>query len=405
MLFYKIITSIFYFICYPLGYILFFRQNFRQRVSLKNLHYLHESIWIHTASLGEVNAVKPLVKMLLEKYNSKVFVMTCVTKAGITAACEISGKLVVHQFPLDVDHLMKRFFKMIRPSLIILVETELWPIMLHQAYKQQVPVIMINARLSQKSFKRYRFLRGLYRKGFSAIKLICAQSKEDMALYSQLHFTNVINANNLKFALDLPQHEQHILRQAWRYKFNDFVIAFGCTRAGEEQLIKKVYDKLLPQIPHLKVVIAPRHLHRISEVKSIFKREEYSMFSASDTRKPFLIIDELGILPQMYALSDIAIIGGSFYNYGGHNPLEAVWYEKPVIMGEHYQSCAVTVNKLLAENGIIISNENRLYDDILKLHNDIEYRKDLGARAKKILLDNQDAISIHWDAITPWIEK
>jgi len=404
MILYRMLTSLLYMLLYIPAY-MFLGQRFRQRVSLKNLHYLRECIWIHAASVGEVNAVKPLIKKLLEQYNTQAFVLTCVTEQGIKTAKEISGKLIVHQFPLDVAHLMKRFFRMLRPRLIILVETELWPIMLHQAYLSDVPVIMINARLSQKSFRRYRFLRGLFRKGFSAIKLVCAQSMEDAALFGQLHFSNVVNASNLKFALELPKHEMHVLRKAWGYNFNDFVIAFGCTRPGEEQIIKAVYDRLQDKIQRLKIIIAPRHLPRLSDVKALFKRGEYSIFSISDTRKPVLIIDELGVLPQMYALSDIAVICGSFINYGGHNPLEAVWYEKPVIMGEFFSSCAVTINKLLAEHGIVISNEERLYDDILKLYTDIDYRKELGQRAKKILLDNQDAINLHWDEIVKWIER
>jgi len=404
MILYKFITSFFYFILYPLWYLIFYSKNFRQRVSLKNLHYLRECIWIHAASVGEVNAVKPLIKKLLEQYNTKAFVLTSVTEQGIKTGKEISGKLIVHQFPLDISHLMKRFFKMLRPRLIILVETELWPIMLHQAYTSDVPVIMINARLSQKSFRRYRHFRWFFRKGFSSIKLVCAQSMEDVALFSQLHFPNVVNTSNLKFALELPKHEIHVLRKAWGYNFNDFVVSFGCTRPGEEQIFKDVYDRLKDKIPRLKIIIAPRHLPRLTDVKALFRRGEYSLFTISDTRKPVLIVDELGVLPQMYALSDIAVIGGSFINFGGHNPLEAVWYERPVIMGEYFQSCAVTINKLLAEHGIIISSPERLYDDILRLHNDLEFRKELGQRAKKILLDNQDAINLHWEEIVKWIE-
>ena len=105
----------------------------------------------------------------------------------------------------------------------------------------------------------------------------------------------------------------------------------------------------------------------------------------------------------MYALSDIAIIGGSFVNFGGHNPLEAVWYEKAVIIGEYHQSCIGTVEKLSAEQGIIISNEKKLYDDIILLYKDIDHRKELGRKAKKILLDNQEALNQHWDEIIKWL--
>jgi len=241
------------------------------------------------------------------------------------------------------------------------------------------------------------------RKEFSMIKLICAQSERDMTKFKQLKFKNVVNANNLKFAIELPEHESHVLRRAWNYKPNDFVIAFGCSRPGEEILIKRVYERLIPVIPRLKLVIAPRHLLRLPEVLQMFSRNEYSLFSESNTSKPILIVDEMGVLPQIYALSDIVIIGGSFYNFGGHNPLEAIWYEKAVIIGGYHQSCIETVEKLLSEKAIIVSNSEKLFHDIYTLYQNVEHRIQIGRKAKSILLDNQFALKNHWDAIVKWI--
>jgi 3-deoxy-D-manno-octulosonic-acid transferase len=265
-------------------------------------------------------------------------------------------------------------------------------------------VILLNGRLSQKSFNRYKFFKWFLKKQFSAFRLVCAQSEKDEQLFNQLKFSNVINANNLKFAMSLPNHETHVVRHAWRFAFNDFIIAFGCTRPGEELLIKKVYEKLAPIIPRLKIIIAPRHLERLPEVTAMFKKGEFSMFSSSSASgRPFLIVDEIGVLPQMYALSDIAIIGGSFYKYGGHSPLEAVWYEKPVIIGEHHLSCIGTIEKLQSTEAIIISTEAKLFDDLMQLYENIDHRRELGSRAKQVLVDNQNAIEQHWEAIVKWI--
>ena len=402
MIIYKFFSSLLYFLFYPILKIIFYKYDFTKRVTFKN-SYIDKSIWIHTASLGEVNAVKPLVKKLLEAYLDKTFVMTSVTKIGIEAAKLVSGKLVVHQFPLDIAHLMKRAFKTFKPYMIILVETEIWPNMLNQAYKHKVPVIIINARLTKKSFNRYRLLKIFFRKEFSTIKLICAQSEMDADRFKKLNFKNVINANNLKFALELPDHQTDVLRQAWNYKIDDFIISFGCTRPGEELLIKGIYEKLNRLIPNLKIIIAPRHIHRMPEIKAMFEKTEYSLFSSLKTERPFLIVDEMGILPQIYALSDIAIIGGSFYNFGGHNPLEAVWYEKPVIMGEYHQSCLGTVEKFMAEKAIIISNISKLTNDLYSLYQNKEQRLILGKQAKQILLDNQYALTNHWEALKDYI--
>lgn len=403
MFIYKILTSLVYYIFYPFLFFFFRKHNFKQRTSFRPLN-VENVIWIHAASLGEINAVKPIIKKLIETYNNKTFMLTCVTKTGLEAANTISGKLIVHQFPLDIQHIMEKAFNTFKPALIILVETEIWPNMLNQAYKKNVPVLMINARLSQKSYKRYNMLRWFLRKEFSSIKLICAQSEKNAEKFRLLKFKNVINANNLKFTISLPDHDIPKLRQAWNYSFNDFVITFGCTRPGEEILMKKVFDYLYPLIPRLKMIIAPRHLHRIPEVLSIFNRNQYSLFSDSDNKNPIIIMDEMGVLPQAYALSDLAIIGGSFYNYGGHNPLEAIWYEKPVIMGPHHQSCAGTVEKLLQDKAIIISDADKLQNDIYVIFKNIENRISIGKKGKQILLENQDSLDKHWNAIIEWIK-
>lgn len=402
MFIYRLITSFFYYLCFPFLRIIFFKHNFKQRVSFRPLS-IDKTIWIHASSLGEVNAVRPLVKKLIETYNHKTFLMTCMTKTGLEAAKGISGKLIVHQFPLDINHIMNNAFLAFKPSLIILVETEIWPNMLSKAKRDNIPVLIVNGRLSQKSYKRYKKLRWFLRKEFSAIKLVCAQSEKNAEKFKWLKFENVINANNLKFAISLPEHNIPKLRQAWKINFNDFVIAFGSSRPGEELLIKNVYDKIKAIIPRLKIVIAPRHLHRLADVLSVFEKNEYSLFSDSDYSKPIIIIDEMGVLPQVYALSDLSIIGGSFFNFGGHNPLEAVWYEKPVIIGPYHQSCIGTVEKLLSEKAIIISDPDKILNDILVLYKDIEKRIEIGKKAKEILLENQNSLDIHWDAISKWI--
>jgi 3-deoxy-D-manno-octulosonic-acid transferase len=404
MFLYKLITSFFYFLFYPIAYLIFPKQNFVNRVSFRDYKINEECIWIHAASVGEVNAVKFLLKRLLEHYTNETFVVTCTTTTGLAVAKEISGKLIVQQFPLDISHIMKRFFRVFQPKLIILVETELWPIMLNTAFKKKVPVLMVNARMSNRSFRRYNFFKWFLKREFRNIQLVCAQSDFDEANYSRLKFNNVINGNNLKFAIDLKNHETHTLRHAWNIKFNDFVVAFGCSRPGEDEMIKKVYEQLKDQIPGLKIMIAPRHLQRLDAVKAIFQDTEYSMFTSLKEEKALIIIDEFGVLTQIYALSDVAIIGGSFFKkYKGHNPLEAIWYEKAVIIGPYHSSCKSTVDKLLSDGGIIISDEVNLANDILKLYQNKQILNDIGKKAKKVLTENQHAIDIHWEALTKWI--
>ena len=403
MFIFKFIITLAYYVSYPFLYITLRKHDFKQRTSFKNV-YVDESIWIHAASLGEVNAVKPLVRRLLETYNRKTFVMTSNTKVGIAAAKEISGKLLVHHFPLDVPHVMQQAFLAFKPYLIILVETEIWPCMLNLAYKNQIPVVMVSARMSLKTLGKYRRLRWFLRKEFSTIKLICAQSESEADKYTKLKFKNVITANNLKFSVNLPVYESYVLRSAWKYQFNDFIVAIGSSRPGEEELIKDVYYELEKTIPRLKIIITPRHLQRLPEIEDIFDKNEYSLFSESTPAKPFLIVDEMGVLPQIYALSDVAIIGGSFFDYGGHNPLEAIWYEKIVIIGEYHQSCVATVDMFLEEKAIIVAKKEELVNYIQMLYDNTEDRINLGKKAKTILMENQQALDKHWNEIIKFVE-
>ncbi len=380
-----------------------FRNNhFKQRIKIKDMQ-LDNSILVHASSVGEVNAIKPLLQKLIEDNPKKTFVMTCMTKTGIETAKKLNSKLIVYPFPFDVSWIIKSAFSMLSVKMIILVETEIWPNLIHIAYKRKIPVIIANGRISDKSFPGYKatrlFWKGIYRK----ISLVNAQSDIDAERFKYLGCKTVYNSNNLKFSNNLPKYNESELRKAWRFLFNDFIIAFGSSRPGEEKLIYDIAHQLKEHIPRLKVIIVPRHLYRINEISTLFKREEYTLFSESNKDRMFTIVDEMGILPQVYAISDISIIGGSFFNFGGHNPIEAAVYQKPVVIGPYHYSCLDIVKRFLSNNGIIVSNQETLSQDILRLADDIELRKTLGKNAFEVIEANKDSVELHLSKIQPTI--
>ncbi len=401
---YRVITLIIYYIFFPFIYIIFAKNNFKQRISFKKFP-VDYSIWIHASSLGEVNAVRPFILELLEKHPSLPIIITSMTKTGIDAAKKISGKVIVNQFPLDLYPIMLRAFKEIKPKLILLMETELWPNMISIAYKKKIPIIILNARLSDRSFPRYKALRIFWKPLLKKISLVNAQSEKDKERYLYLGAQNVVNVNNLKFSIELPVLEKSDLRKAWKYQFNDFIIALGSSRPGEEKLLIEVIKKIETLIPRLKVIIVPRHLQRLSEIKNLFSEGEYSLFSENKNDHLFMIVDEMGVLPQVYAISDISIIGGSFYNFGGHNPLEAANYEVPILIGPYHHSCEDIVNKLLSNHGIEVCNHESLQNSILNLANNIEIRREMGKNAKNTILENMNSLELHYTNIKPWIER
>lgn len=403
MFIYRFVTSFLVRISYPIIKLRMKNKRGKQRIGiLKN--GFEKCVWIHAASVGEVNAVKPLVNQLLQKYSKKDFIMTTMTLTGLEAAKMISPKLVVSLFPMDVLFIQKRFYNAINPELIILVETEFWPNMLHVARKRNIPVVMVNARISDNSFPKYRNLRFFWKPVWKAIKAVNAQSEKDERRFIGFNFKNVINAHNLKFCIDLPEFNKNTLRKELGYSEDDFIIVWGSSRPGEEKLFKDVFIGLKEKINNLKVVIVPRHLHRIPQVCEVFKNYDYHFYSKLEEPGDILFVDEMGILNMFYALSDISIVGGSFFNFGGHNPLEPAFYGTSTIIGKYHHSCRDSVDRLLENDGIIVSDKKKLTDDIMNLYNNNELREQLGSNAKQTLALNSDSLKTNLKILEKYLK-
>jgi len=298
---------------------------------------------------------------------------------------------------------MKRAFRMLNPELVILVETEFWPNMLNQAKLNNVPVIVVNGRISERTYPKYKRFSFFWKPLWKAVKSVSAQSEHDANRFNSLGFKDVINNQNLKFSLQLPEFERVKTRNKWNFSKNDFVIVFGSSRPGEEKLLKEIIPILKKRIPNLKIIIVPRHLERISEVKEIFKEFNYQLYTELKSNPDIIIVDEMGILTEAYAMSDLAIVGGSFFDFGGHNPLEPAFYGLPIIMGEFYGSCLDSVNKLKQNDAIIISAKDELLNNILKIAQNTDYRLTLGKNAKKTLQQNSDSLKKNLEIIERYI--
>ncbi len=368
-----------------------------------SISQLKNCVWIHAASVGEVNAVKSLIIALLNKHVNKTFILSTMTNTGLESANQIHPKLITTLFPLDFVFFMKRAFRMLNPELVILVETEFWPNMLNQAKLNNVPVIVVNGRISERTYPKYKRFSFFWKPLWKAVKSVSAQSEHDANRFNSLGFKDVINNQNLKFSLQLPEFERVKTRNKWNFSKNDFVIVFGSSRPGEEKLLKEIIPILKKRIPNLKIIIVPRHLERISEVKEIFKEFNYQLYTELKSNPDIIIVDEMGILTEAYAMSDLAIVGGSFFDFGGHNPLEPAFYGLPIIMGEFYGSCLDSVNKLKQNDAIIISAKDELLNNILKIAQNTDYRLTLGKNAKKTLQQNSDSLKKNLEIIERYI--
>ncbi|MDZ4182046.1 MAG: 3-deoxy-D-manno-octulosonic acid transferase, partial [Candidatus Cloacimonadaceae bacterium] len=196
-------------------------------------------------------------------------------------------------------------------------------------------------------------------------------------------------------------------RKKWGFANDDFIICFGSSRPGEEALLMSIFTRLKNAIPHLKIILAPRHPKRINEVLELMSGRDVSLLSALDgattQSRDLLLIDQLGFLDQAYSICDVAIVGGSFYDFGGHNPLEPAFYSKPVIMGIHHHSCQDSVRQLQSRDAILICAKEKLAENLIRLYKNADLRTSMGQNAKSILTDNASALDNHLRGIEKWI--
>ncbi|MBN1327397.1 MAG: 3-deoxy-D-manno-octulosonic acid transferase [Candidatus Cloacimonetes bacterium] len=365
----------------------------RERLGFFKFH-IRKTIWIHAASVGEVNAVKPLILRLLEENIPMDLVLSTMTSTGREAARKVSDRIEVVYFPIDLQLIMVRAFRMISPGMIILVETELWPVFLTEAARKKVPVLIVNGRISDKSFPGYRRFLFFWKPLFRTIAAVCAQSAEDAGRFRELGFKQVENCRNLKFSVTLPEYDQITVKKETGFTEDDFLLVWGSSRPGEEKLLREVFAGLKKKISNLKAILVPRHLSRLSEILQIYQGCNFRLYSEPVKQVDILIVDQMGQLTKFYAIADITIIGGSFFGHGGHNPLEPAYYGKPIIMGKDHDSCRLSVNKLLENSGIIITEVRYLESAISELSTDSDKRTAMGSNAKKTLENEAGSLEV-----------
>lgn len=399
MLFYKFFTILLSYLAQPylLIKLLQHQQEWKERLGLQKIpQQQYDSIWLHAASVGEFNAIKPVVSELAKKYYKKRIYITTITKTGHARAAEFCKEHpnVFNFFaPLDLPFAVKNFLKKLKPELVIITETELWPILIHYARKSNSRLILINGRMTKKSFQEYRRFSTIFKKTICNFDIISVQTKQDRARFQYFSTTNVVLCGNLKFAMTLPPQNKDSIKKDWKVSTKP-VLTFGSTRPGEEELALKLSEFLNKnKISHY-LIIVPRHLDRLEEVESLIEDFglTYAKLSHPSQETDLMLVDSMGVLIDAYAISDIAIVGGSFYDFGGHNPLEPAYFGLPVIMGKFHSSCQKSVELLERNSAILISSKDKLNENVLDLINNENKQKDMGFSAQKTLQENKNSL-------------
>lgn len=318
-------------------------------------------IWFHAASVGEVKALATVIHAMLERSPGLEFVITTSTLTGQRTAREaIPGALAYLLAPADIRPTVRGFLRATRVTHIVQAETEIWPIRMDECRRQGIPVALVNGRISERSFGRYRGFGFLFRAAWATPSLALMRSREDLerglALGMDPKTTSL--SGNIKF--DIPGRPLTLEEvPAARFRLGlplDVVWTCGSTRPGEEALLLDAWQRLRARFLHLSLVLVPRHLERLPEVLGLIADRNLrprlrSRGESLDQRDDVLVVDTLGELTEYYAASDIAFVGGSLVPLGGHNPLEPAALGIPALWGKYMESSASGAGVLEAAGG------------------------------------------------------
>ena len=299
-----------------------------------------------------MNVLTLLLPHLQKAFPGKEIIISVFTTAGYNRASILfqSNKedTKIFYLPLDFWGLMERVFRRLTPSVLIITETELWPELLATAAKKNVPVFLANGTLSAKSAKRYRALRGVFRSGFFAFHKLLVQTGQDRTFFSNLAIPEekIEIVGQTKYDLLWATDEVEPLAELKDF----FYWVAGSTRPGEEEKILAAHRLLIQKFPNLKLLLAPRHLERLTEIESLIQAAGFvskRISARPDCQIPILTLDKMGVLLQAYAGAQVAFVGGTLVSVGGHNLLEPLSVGTPVIFGPSVENVKEAANQLV----------------------------------------------------------
>ena len=365
-----------------------------------------KNIWIHAVSVGEVIAAAPLVKNIRQRYPEYRIVLSTVTETGNSAARKILSKDDIDLYlPFDLSFITRKVMDYIKPAFLVLTETELWPNLILTAHEMNVKVVLVNGRISDSSFKRYKIVRPFLVSVLRNIDLLCMQTQEygqRMVLLGARR-TRVVISGNMKFDSaflgDVSDQHREILRQTLCLHSGEQLIVAGSTHPGEEDIILSAYNKLQIQFPELRLIIAPRHIERAHDIMNAVQRLRLDAVFFSRLPKEsrtvsahVVIIDVIGRLKDIYSIADIVFVGGSLVRKGGQNMIEPAVFAKPIILGPYTHNFRDIVDMFLEKQAVMIAeSEGPLVGVIEGLLKDKDSAKRLGQKARSVVESNRGA--------------
>ena len=361
-------------------------------------------IWVHAVSVGECEAAFPMIKQLLaDPTLDRQLLVTCTTPTGSARIRDVLGETVSHVYlPYDLPFAVRRFLTAFRPSLGLIMETEIWPNLFHACHRQQIPLAIINGRLSEKSMRGYAYARALVRESLCHLSLIAAQTTADAARYVHLGAEpdRVKVTGNIKFDVQ-PEAGLRELMQGIRFELFGHrpVWIAGSTHPGEEEIILEAQALVQQSLPEALLILAPRHPERGPDIRQLCESRGFGIQSRTDQsvashETSVFLLDTLGELRRFYAAVDVAFIGGSLITHGGQNVLEAAMAGIPVLFGPHVGNFRVICTSLLETRAAVqVNNANELARWVTRFLTQPDEARAYGQQGRAYVASNRGALA------------
>lgn len=361
-------------------------------------------IVIHAVSMGEVNAASAMVQELRQRYPDEPLCLTTLTPTGSTRIRELFGDGAFHVYaPLDLPGSVRRFLSRVRPRLLIIMETEIWPNLYHQAAASEIPILIANARISQRSINSYRRLRGLTGAALANVSRFAAQSQQDAERLIEIGAAaeRVTVTGNMKFDIRMAPslaEQGEAMRVTWGTQ--RLVLVAGSTHEGDEKPLLEAFRRLLPSFPEAMLIVVPRHPERFARATQLARQAGLRVALRSQginfpAGTQCLVVDAMGELLQFYAASDVAFVGGTLDTTGGHNVLEPAALAKPVLVGPHTANIADITRQLLEADAALqlrVADAAALEEALRHLFKAPELRDRMGRAGFALVQNGQGAV-------------
>lgn len=381
----------------------------RMAISVVSKEDIKPSMWIHAVSVGEVASAVPFIKKINSAFPNLQIIVSTVTDTGRKVAIERLADIAkIVYIPFDIPLFIRSAINRYSPSIFIIMETELWPNIIKEFSKTGIPVVLINGRISERSYNGYLKIRFFIKDVLQKMDKLCMQNelyaKRIMELGAPAE--RLFTTGNFKFDARPPGAIPE-----WTKILNGKVIIAGSTHNPEEELILKSYVKLKAQFPALTLILAPRHPERFKEVEELvkkiglkcIKRTDLQSQNFSKIEPTVVILDVIGELASVYGACDLAIIGGSFIKHGGQNPLEPAFWSKPILCGPSMENFPF-IEEFYREKAALKTNEKTLFDCLANLLRDPEEISLMGKRARELYLKNSGAIDKTFNVVRGYLK-